>query len=299
LGDRAFRSDDGARIPVIARLAMAKLSSLKPRLGGLSPYMATPTRQQAEKVRLRERDRTTDWRSLYSTQRWQRLRAEVLLRDGYTCQRTGDLLTGKSPAPDSPVVHHKKPHRGDETLFWDKDNLETVSKAWHDSVAQAMEHADKVAAIHPKWLKPSIIPLTIICGPPAAGKSTYAKQHAGPRDIIIDLDVIASEISGEPVHAWDRDAWLNAALYRRNDMLGSLSRPSTYKAAWLIVSEPKAKHRQWWADTLRPQSIIVIETPEAECIARLHADGRAGKRIIDAVVRWWFEYEPRRGDQRA
>lgn len=48
---------------------------------------------------------------------------------------------GQHPAPDSPVANHKIAHRGDETLFWDENNVETVTKAVHDSVIQAEEQA--------------------------------------------------------------------------------------------------------------------------------------------------------------
>jgi 5-methylcytosine-specific restriction protein A len=78
-------------------------------------------------------------RGWYKSKRWADLRQQVLIRDLYTCQRTGVLLSGKPPAPDSPVVHHKVPHKGDEQLFFDINNLEAVSKQWHDSEAQAME----------------------------------------------------------------------------------------------------------------------------------------------------------------
>jgi hypothetical protein len=274
-----------------------KLTSLKPRLGLLSPRVSGIPRIQQERERNQRRAEANAWRSWYSTERWRELRLRILKRDRYTCQRTGVLLTGKHPAPDSPVVDHIKPHRGDPELFWDESNLQAVSKRYHDSIKQAIERADQVAAIHPKWLKPAIIPVTVICGPPASGKTTYANIHAGPRDTIIDLDAIASEISGEPMHGWDRGRWLNAALFRRNDMLGDLSRPSPYHAAWFIVSEPKARHRQWWQDTLKPVDIVVLETPEARCIANAQADPeRDQKATADAIVKWWFEYDMRDGD---
>jgi hypothetical protein len=274
-----------------------KLTNLKPRMGSIGPRLISAPRQMQEQRRLVAREQTTDWRSWYKTARWQRLRETILIRDAFTCQKTGIMLLGKHPAPDSPTVHHRHAHRGDPALFWDPDNLESVAKSWHDSVAQALEHADKVAAIHPKWLQPSLVPLTIVCGPPASGKTTYAKDNAGPFDLIIDLDIIASEISGEPVHGWNRDAWLNAALYRRNDLLGSLSRPSRYPAAWLIVSEPKAKHRDWWQQTLKPKAIVVIETSEPQCVANAAKDeGRDQKRTADGIVRWWFDYDRRPGE---
>lgn len=60
-------------------------------------------------------------------------------RDGYICQQTGAALIGRHPAPNSPVVDHKRPHRGDPKLFWDEGNLQTVSKAYHDKVKQSLE----------------------------------------------------------------------------------------------------------------------------------------------------------------
>lgn len=79
---------------------------------------------------------TVHWRQWYKSARWQRLRIQVLTRDIYTCQQTGVILAGKANAPDSPVVDHKIPHRGDPELFWAIDNLQAVSKAYHDGQKQ-------------------------------------------------------------------------------------------------------------------------------------------------------------------
>ena len=81
------------------------------------------------------------WKAWYNTKRWQDLREAVFLRDLYKCQRSGELCIGKHPAPNSPVANHKRPHRGDEKLFWDPDNIETVSKRVHDGIIQAEEQA--------------------------------------------------------------------------------------------------------------------------------------------------------------
>nr|WP_246472896.1 HNH endonuclease [Pelagibacterium limicola] len=80
-------------------------------------------------------------RGWYKSERWAQLRRAVFVRDGYRCQRTGELCIGKHPAPNSPVANHKVPHRGDPKLFWDINNIETVSKAIHDGIIQAEERA--------------------------------------------------------------------------------------------------------------------------------------------------------------
>jgi len=83
------------------------------------------------------------WKAWYNTARWQRLRQEVLIRDAYTCQRTFRVCSGRPGEPDSPVVNHIRPHRGNEALFWDPANLETVTKQVHDSLIQAEEQGTK------------------------------------------------------------------------------------------------------------------------------------------------------------
>lgn len=123
---------------------MGKLKSLQPRLktlgSRLSP-IAPANRQEAEVIRHRERDQNLEHRKWYKTSRWQKLREQVLVRDAYTCKQTGVICMGKHPADNSPVVDHVKPHHGDERLFWDIENLQTVSKAYHDSEKQKQERA--------------------------------------------------------------------------------------------------------------------------------------------------------------
>ncbi len=116
-------------------VVMGRVPALKPAIGKLPPRIASmrETRDTAQSYNINEVRR---W---YHSARWQALRLMVLERDLYTCQHTRVVLSGKAPAPNSAVVHHKVPHKGDERLFWDIDNLEAVSKEWHDSEAQREE----------------------------------------------------------------------------------------------------------------------------------------------------------------
>jgi 5-methylcytosine-specific restriction protein A len=112
------------------KMLKPSLSTKPPRLGYL------PNDVVAADL---SRNRMSPWRQWYKTKRWQQLRHEVFLRDAYRCQRSGDLAIGRYPAPHSPVANHKIPHRGDPVLFWDINNIETVTKAVHDSLIQSEE----------------------------------------------------------------------------------------------------------------------------------------------------------------
>ena len=115
---------------------MGRLKMLGASLGTVRSSIAYMPQGEKEHDRHRA---TQGWRAWYKTARWQRLREAVLLRDSYTCQATGVLLSGKHPAPNSPVVDHREPHRGDPALFWNEDNLWSVSKVWHDAEKQRQE----------------------------------------------------------------------------------------------------------------------------------------------------------------
>jgi 5-methylcytosine-specific restriction endonuclease McrA len=88
----------------------------------------------------------TSLRGLYNTKRWRHpetgVRIKILERDGFTCQMPGCgvLLVGKRHAPNSPVVDHIKPHKGNLVLFWDEGNLQALCKRCHDGAKQAMDN---------------------------------------------------------------------------------------------------------------------------------------------------------------
>lgn len=77
----------------------------------------------------------------YNTARWRKLRAQVLAEeplcrcDDHRMMAVGDagVLFGSTPdAPISTVVDHITPHRGDESLFYDRSNLRGMAKRCHD-----------------------------------------------------------------------------------------------------------------------------------------------------------------------
>jgi 5-methylcytosine-specific restriction protein A len=116
-----------------------RLKSLPSRVSAAPSRLGAPPTQTGPSPK-RQRF-NAPWRGWYSTKRWKDLRLKVLVRDNYTCQRSGALCAGTYPAPDSPTVNHKVPHRGDPALFWDEANLETITKEVHDTIVQKEEQA--------------------------------------------------------------------------------------------------------------------------------------------------------------
>jgi HNH endonuclease/AAA domain len=144
------------------------------------------------------------------------------------------------------------------------------------------QHGSQHVTNHPEGLRPSGIPVTIVCGPPCGGKSTYVARHAREGDLVIDLDAIADAIDPKWERRWNR-ALLNRALRVRNALLGSLAARRTGKA-FFIVSAPTDAEQGWWLDRLGSRAVLVQCIPN-EIDATIRALSRDGHPR--AVPEWY------------
>lgn len=76
------------------------------------------------------------YRPWYWTPEWKRLRRAQLEKQPF-CRRP---CHGASLVVAT-VVNHRTPHKGDRTLFFDPDNLESVCSPCHDGPIQREERA--------------------------------------------------------------------------------------------------------------------------------------------------------------
>jgi len=74
------------------------------------------------------------WRRWYNTARWRALRSWRLATEPLCrmCQGSGLVTAGT-------VVDHVEPHRGDETMFFDPENTQSLCKPCHDGAKQSQE----------------------------------------------------------------------------------------------------------------------------------------------------------------
>jgi 5-methylcytosine-specific restriction protein A len=165
------------------------------------------------------------------------------------------------------------------------DNVQSLCDPCHERKTALEDTAHGGAATHPNWLRPSAVPLTIVCGPPCAGKTTYVMDNAKAGDTVVDLDSIIAGIIPGYVH-WSgmltRDM-LNRAMRARNAMLGALSRAS-HGTAWYIVSAPSADERMWWTAKLGG-TVVLLNPGAAECKRRAVARGTPA--AVDGIAKWY------------
>jgi len=221
----------------------------------------------------------------------------ILLRDHFQCQMCGRIQIDTSKL----VCDHDIPHRGNPDLFWEESNLKTLcADPCHNTAKRREEwstrhqRGDWGLSDNLFWprCQASAVPLTIVCGPPAAGKSTFVAQRAAEGDLIIDLDQIIATLF--PSHARTR-VWemRRDGLLERNGRLRKLSQPCLAGHAWFTTGAATPAQRMHWADTLRPVRMLVIPTPLQTCIDRINADPTravGAHEQASAVRRWWSDY---------
>ncbi|WP_199556241.1 HNH endonuclease [Sandaracinobacteroides hominis] len=255
--------------------------------------------------------------AIYSTARWRRLRRAKLVEFPLCqdCEAAGRLKPAEAVDHVIPVrlggeafpalsglrslcnrCHSRKTARGPEAgAVWTDKPIKGCDASgrptdpehpWNGGGQQTFE-----ALLKPPGLRRSAVPVVLVCGPSGAGKSTWARKHAGPADLILDLDDIKQQVSGLPRYATSREV-LAKALKARNAILSGLWREQRYDHVFFIVGAPTSAERTWWIGQLGGR-VELIATPLDECLRRITADPERTTevaRMIRAAQRWWLKH---------
>jgi len=177
-------------------------------------------------------------------------------------------------------VDHIKPISGkDDPLFWEESNHQSLCWSCH-SIKTATEDGSGGAVTHPAWLPKPACPVTVVCGPPGSGKSTYVKGNIAGNDTLIDLDACLETVSGITDAPKE---YLTPAIRMRNRMLANLAK-QRHGSAWFIVSAPTKRERDWWAAILGA-TVINLDVPIKECERRIKTDTHRQGRL-EALTAW-------------
>jgi hypothetical protein len=131
----------------------------------------------------------------------------------------------------------------------------------------------------------------LVCGPPAAGKTTYVKAHACSTDLVIDLDLIAAEFGiGRDRYSLD----VAELLEERNARLAALADEPANRLAWVVLTAPSRKLRAWWCEMLavRPGDLILLVPPRAELYRRIMTDPArmaVRRRHLELAAKWFIQ----------
>lgn len=165
------------------------------------------------------------------------------------------------------VVDHIIPHTGNDKLFWDKDNWQSLCKSCHDSKTW---YETIKSPYLPKTIRPKSKDITLLFGPPGSGRHKWADAQEAT---VISIERIKGTIGHEP-HK------LPTCIATRNRLIESCK-----KSVIIIEELPNPKHRADWVKKLGAVAAMMI-TPKHKC-----------KAAQPLVNRWFEQFRPL-GDER-
>lgn len=216
-------------------------------------------------------------RRIYDTPAWRALRPAILERDNYRCQIAGRRCKGTATEVDHivPIVAGGAPY--------DHRNLRAVCKPCNVArvSAERAEHG---------WQR-SHTKITLVWGPPGAGKSTYVAQHRRPDDLVVDFDTIAESLGSGTSHGHS-EALVEAAAVARNAILRKLRRGElSAEQAWIISANPKATD-------MFPHHVAVLIDPGRDEVLRQAVNAGRPELWHRLIDRWYASSHPVVGGRR-
>lgn len=207
---------------------------------------------------------------------WRRIRQRHVSQQPLcvSCERAGRV----TPAQE---VDHIIPWRGNQTLLRAGWNLQSLCRSCHHEKTRADE--GWVELLYPQPGKRTS-PVTVVCGPPAVGKSTYA-QTLGVQ-LVLDLDEIYRELGAS--ERMVTSEIVKAALELRNQRL------ARDVPAVVVGMLPRRHERMFWAEVWGAR-VVRLEAPSPLLLRRIDARRPARREQSRAALkRWDAQHEPDR-----
>lgn len=126
----------------------------------------------------------------------------------------------------------------------------------------------------------------LVYGPPAAGKTTYVRDHMRLGDIVWDQDAINAALTRG---SYDGPEYLRLLLALRNRFLDTVQAGLDVDTVWVIACAPTEAERRELMTGIHYEE-VVIDTPLEVCLARLKRQGRA-QSAFDYAAQWWRTYQ--------
>ena len=156
---------------------------------------------------------------------WKRIRLEILERDDHRCQ-----IRGPNCAGHADQVDHIVPLEQGGAAY-EHTNLRAACRRCNVGRSNRLRDKEgwRTAPTH----------ITLVYGPPGAGKSTYVQQHRQPDDLVVDYDLLGNALgSNTREQHQEIHGTINAA---RNAVLTQIRKGETgARKVWIVSTNPRA-----------------------------------------------------------
>lgn len=132
--------------------------------------------------------------------------------------------------------------------------------------------------------------LTVVTGPPAAGKTTFVAEHAKPGDIRIDLDHIANTLAGEDQDSHEHAAHiLTVAKAARQAAIDTAIKQDC--TVWLIHTKPTTKQ----LDEYQALGATIHVVDPGKDVVMKRCKSERPKGSLFAAAKWYDKQDQGKG----
>ena len=133
----------------------------------------------------------------------------------------------------------------------------------------------------------------LITGAPCSGKTTFARERMEEGDVIVDIDDIWQQISGQP--RYTKPAAVKPLVFAARDALEDQVRmgAGTWRNAFIIRSLPLAMDRKRIAERIGAE-VITIDATKEDCLERLrnNPQGRNVAEYEKHIENYFIMFSP-------
>jgi len=128
--------------------------------------------------------------------------------------------------------------------------------------------------------------MTVVVGPPAAGKSTWVRAHASAADVVIDYDLIAQALAGPGADTHDHTKAVSTLAHKaRYAVIDEAVRHMADTDIYLIHSMPSAKHLARY----RRLGARVVTVDPGRSVVEQRVRTMRRPALMAAVTRWYSQ----------
>ncbi|MFI0484876.1 AAA family ATPase [Actinomadura sp. 9N215] len=128
--------------------------------------------------------------------------------------------------------------------------------------------------------------LTIVTGPPCAGKTTHVRTHAKPGDIVVDYDQIAQALGSPDTHDHPAPIAYVAKAARQTAIRAAIGCHRRGSTVWIIDTAPSPHRQHQYAKA--GAKVITLTAPADELHRRAQDRPEAWHALID---QWLADHE--------
>lgn len=138
--------------------------------------------------------------------------------------------------------------------------------------------------------------ITIVFGPPGAGKTTYVQERISPGDVTIDFDLLFQALTGLPAHNNEARLW-GVVNDIREFVEAQVDQYPDVRNWWIVRTRMSSNDMRAWE--LMGAKILKLDPGKSEVLRRMARDTARPEweQWIPIVERWYEDYGERaKGD---